>query len=156
MVDFGVNRTQDTVPNLPQVSHINTGHAKPVPKPEGGSEFKQKAVEIKGVRQPSESSTAKKMLEKALEDVEVYNGEEVGTFDGSIDELNQAIEEMNVVADNLKSDVRFQYNEELGEFVVSVVNSETNEVERTIPPEYLIKLKIKLKEHVGQLLDKEI
>jgi flagellar protein FlaG len=49
--------------------------------------------------------------------------------------------------------VRFEQNKETNDLVVKVVDSETDEVVRQIPPEELMKLSKRLKELKGNLVD---
>lgn len=52
--------------------------------------------------------------------------------------LQQAVTRMNDFVQNLQRDLRFEVDDELGRTVISVVDSETKEVIRQIPPETVI------------------
>ena len=72
------------------------------------------------------------------------------------EQLQQQLSLMNEQAANLVRSMRFNYVEETGKFVVEIVDLKTQEVLETIPPEYLIKLSIQLKEMLGLFLDRKL
>jgi flagellar protein FlaG len=72
------------------------------------------------------------------------------------EQLQQQLSLMNVQAANLVRSMRFNFLEETGEVVVEIVDLKTEEVLETIPPEYLIKLSIQLKEMLGLFLDRKL
>lgn len=53
-------------------------------------------------------------------------------------DLQQAVTRMNDFVQNLQRDLRFEVDDDLGRTVISVVDSETKEVIRQIPPETVI------------------
>ena len=72
------------------------------------------------------------------------------------EQLQQQLSLMNEQAANLVRSMRFNFVEETGEVVVEIVDLKTEEVLETIPPEYLIKLSIQLKEMLGLFLDRKL
>ena len=62
------------------------------------------------------------------------------------DSLNQALSPINVALD-------FEEREELEDFVVKVMNKETEEVIRQIPPEAMMKMAQRIQEMTGLLVD---
>lgn len=62
------------------------------------------------------------------------------------DSLNQALSPINVALD-------FEEREELEDFVVKVMNKETEEVIRQIPPESMMKMVQRIQEMTGLLVD---
>lgn len=54
------------------------------------------------------------------------------------DKLQQAVTRMNDFVQNLQRDLRFEVDDDLGRTVISVVDSETKEVIRQIPPETVL------------------
>lgn len=56
----------------------------------------------------------------------------------SAGELQQAVTQMNDFVQNLQRDLRFEVDDDLGRTVISVVDSETKEVIRQIPPETVL------------------
>lgn len=53
-------------------------------------------------------------------------------------ELQQAVTRINDFVQHLQRDLRFEVDDELGRTVISVVDSETKEVIRQIPPETVL------------------
>ncbi len=154
MVDFGINRTQENVPNLPNVNHTKQTQERAVEQAEKKL-IDEKPSEIKDFQKTDAATSAKEILESAVKDAEAAKVFEQTAFSGTQEELEDAVKEMNDVSRLAGSKLRFGYNQDIGEVVVEVLD-ENNNVERTIPPDYLIQLKLRLKEHVGQLLDREL
>lgn len=63
------------------------------------------------------------------------------------DATNKVLEQINIQLD-------FSYDKELNRMVVKVINKETGEVVRQIPPEEMLKIAKRMEEMVGVLLDK--
>ena len=72
------------------------------------------------------------------------------------EELGQAVEAFGGVVSTLNRGVRFQVDEGAGRLVAQVVDRDTNEVLRQIPPEEFLELASRLRDFVGLLLDIEI
>jgi len=89
---------------------------------------------------------------KTVEKQEKYANKSNGSSDNNVKtQLKEWTERMNRV---VKENVRFNFNEELGSIYVTVVNSKTNEVIRTIPSEDALKLSAIWKDTVGNIFDK--
>ncbi len=58
-----------------------------------------------------------------------------GKVQGDDKQLEQAISNINSYVQNLQRDLQFKVDTDLGKIVISVVDSETKEVIRQIPPE---------------------
>ena len=67
-------------------------------------------------------------------------------------QIKDWIERMNRV---VKENVKFNFNEKLGRIYVTVVDSNTHEVIRTIPSEDALKLSAVWKEAIGNIFDKK-
>lgn len=70
--------------------------------------------------------------------------------------LEKLAEETNDALQRLKSEIKFCLSKETDDIVVQIVNRETDEVIREIPPEELVELKNKLREINGFLCDKKV
>jgi flagellar protein FlaG len=57
---------------------------------------------------------------------------------GNRERLRQAVSEMNTFLQNLQRDLKFEVDTELGQTVISVVDSETKELIRQIPSEEVL------------------
>ena len=65
----------------------------------------------------------------------------------------ELLSQIKALTENGIYSVRFEKDSDNGNFIVKVVDSETNEVVRQIPPEELIELTKTLKELQGNLVD---
>lgn len=68
-------------------------------------------------------------------------------------QLERATDNMNKHVQSLKRDLHFSINEETGETVIKVVDSESQETIRTIPSEEFITVSQQLNKTVGMLLN---
>jgi flagellar protein FlaG len=67
-------------------------------------------------------------------------------------QLQEWVERMNSV---VKENVKFNFSEELGSIYVTVVDSTTNEVIRTIPTEDALQLSAIWKDAIGNIFDRK-
>lgn len=65
-------------------------------------------------------------------------------------------DQMNQVSSLLKTSLSFSVDEDTGERIITVINSDTKEVIRQIPPENMLKLIGNMKNVMGMLLDVEV
>lgn len=69
---------------------------------------------------------------------------------------HEIADQMNQVSSLLKTSLAFSVDEGTGRNVIKVINSDTEEVIRQIPPENMLKLIGNMKNVMGMLLDVEI
>lgn len=67
--------------------------------------------------------------------------------------IEQVAEELNKHVQNLKRDLHFSVNEDTGEVVIKVVDSESQRMIRTIPSDEVFNMREKLNESVGVLFN---
>jgi len=75
------------------------------------------------------------------------------------EEKKKLDEELRKMNDSLASSgkmLKFKYNEEANATYVEVIDSETQKVVASMPPEFLIDLSIKMKELIGMFIDKKL
>ena len=72
------------------------------------------------------------------------------------DEMRDLARRVGEVVSSLNRSVHFEIDDSSGQVVTQVVNRETREVIRQIPPEEMLSLSRRLREFVGLLLDIEI
>ncbi|MCD5406711.1 MAG: flagellar protein FlaG [Desulfotomaculum sp.] len=70
--------------------------------------------------------------------------------------LESAIEQANQILQIYRVNLNFQLHEASGEFLVQVVNSESKEVIREIPPEWLLDMVAQIRDAVGLLVDEVV
>lgn len=72
------------------------------------------------------------------------------------DELIHAVEEMNHVIDLVNKDLKFKLHEETERIMVKVLDRDSGEILKEIPPEELLDMLVSLKEAVGIFIDKYV
>jgi flagellar protein FlaG len=70
-------------------------------------------------------------------------------------ELQRGIDGLNSLAQSANRSIRFEVFEGLGHIVAKVVNSETGEVIKTVPPTEMLKTMKSIDEAIGVLLDEK-
>ncbi len=63
---------------------------------------------------------------------------------------------MNRFLETVDTQLRFQFHEELNEYYVTIVNSQTDEVVREIPSKRLMDIYAAMREFIGVLVDQKI
>jgi flagellar protein FlaG len=90
-----------------------------------------------------------KEQKKTEEKKEQYTEIDKSNFDKQADKLNQVMDLFNY-------SIRFTLDDESKRMVVKVVNSETDEVVRQIPPKEMLQLMNRLDQVVGVILDEKV
>ncbi|WP_410770661.1 flagellar protein FlaG [Fontibacillus sp. BL9] len=72
------------------------------------------------------------------------------------EELEKQAEKLNESIASTGKELKFKYNEEAKELYVEIIDSKTQEVLSSLPPEFLIDLSIKMKEMIGMFIDKKM
>ena len=78
-------------------------------------------------------------------------GQEGAQAEQAIDSeaLNGMVSDLNGLAQEMRRELRFAVDEDSGELVVKIIDSETDEVLRQIPPEEVLKMRERLAEAAG-------
>ena len=161
MVDFGVSRTSDTVPNLPKATPAHEVGKRLVEETSAKTLEGQRVDEVgekAKLMSGNNAAFVKEGLEKIYENADrKVEGAIATDLRKEIDkeEAEEVAREINEIADFVQSTVRFAYNEDLGVMVAHVFD-DAKGVERTVPPEVLINFRVKIREQIGQFLDKKI
>ncbi|AXH98475.1 flagellar protein FlaG [Sporosarcina sp. PTS2304] len=71
-------------------------------------------------------------------------------------EAKQLTEGLNTFLESVNVQLRFQYHDKLHEYYVTIVDSETDEVVREIPPKKLLDMHAAMKDFIGLLVDHKI
>ncbi|SHJ53727.1 flagellar protein FlaG [Desulfofundulus thermosubterraneus] len=74
----------------------------------------------------------------------------------TIQEVRDAVNRINETMELYRTELRFVLHEESGEIMVKVINAETQEVIREIPPEWTLKIVASVKRMLGLILDRFI
>lgn len=73
-----------------------------------------------------------------------------------LDDVKQAVHNLNTFIQPLQTNLKFQYHEDLNEYYVEVINPMTDEVIREIPPKKLLDMYAAMADFMGLLIDKKI
>jgi uncharacterized FlaG/YvyC family protein len=106
------------------------------------------------VRSPQ---TGPVLPEKAARPEKVVEADQVpaAPWAPSQSELSQVVDQLNHVMDRLNTRLRFGIYDGTEQLYVQVYDARTREVLKTIPPEKLLALRIRLRQAIGLLLDED-
>ena len=108
------------------------------------------------IAQEGVSINTPQVLEKEAD--EIQRAEQQTTVQevvASREAINDEVDVMNQVADVLNRELSFDVRDKTGEVFVRVVDKETGEVIREIPPEELVALSERIREAVGLIFEGE-
>lgn len=71
-------------------------------------------------------------------------------------EIDQVVQVMNEVMENSHRHLKFEFHDQLNEYYVTIIDQETNEIIREIPPKKLLDMFAAMTEFVGLMVDKKI
>ncbi|MEN2467472.1 flagellar protein FlaG [Ornithinibacillus sp. JPR2-1] len=71
-------------------------------------------------------------------------------------QIETAVDKLNDFIEPLKTSLKFQFHEELNEYYVAVVDPNTDEVIKEIPPKKILDMYAAMGEYMGFLIDKKI
>lgn len=91
---------------------------------------------------------------EAIENEKAIN--EAKDNDATSSTVKETVDEMNAFLQSMKRNLSFSIDEDSGEKVISVKDSETEEVIRQIPSEELVVLRKKMDDVVGILFDTKV
>lgn len=72
------------------------------------------------------------------------------------EEIKKKVESINKFLNSTNSHLKFTFHEELKEYYVAIIDEQTNEVIREIPPKKLLDMFAAMKETIGLFIDKKI
>ncbi|WP_281658513.1 flagellar protein FlaG [Halobacillus sp. Cin3] len=88
---------------------------------------------------------------------DVQEKREAYTFPaGEKEKLTQLTDSLNDIFQSLQTSLRFRFHDKLGEYYVTVVNNETDEVIKEIPPKKMLDLYASIAESIGIIVDHKI
>ncbi|MBM7854203.1 flagellar protein FlaG [Desulfohalotomaculum tongense] len=99
--------------------------------------------------QAGEAVGEKRFPEKALDMNRPWEEREEITRE----ELDKAVEQANETMKLYKTSILFKIHEKSGEYYAQVINADTKEVIREVPPEWVLDLVAHIREMVGLIVD---
>lgn len=110
-----------------------------------------------GVTQFRKSPDSSQLRQNFRKKLEAFNNPEASQREKlSEQQLQQAIDRLNKTMTTYNTELRFKLDKESGEMQVSVINSETKEVIRKIPPDKILQIVAHIKEMLGLIVDELI
>ncbi|MEW5919754.1 MAG: flagellar protein FlaG [Bacillota bacterium] len=108
-------------------------------------DFTQKTVVQESQRQDPKQKQQERVLGRE---------QPVGEWDGSrIEELDEALRKMNQTAETFNVSLRFRVHEETERIMVQVINRDSKEVIREIPPERVLNMVAQIQNMIGLFVD---
>ena len=87
---------------------------------------------------------------QSLQERKEYNQQELE------DEVRESVKDVNEIVDKVKEGLSFQIHEDTEELMVQVIDVNTDEVIKELPPEEMLDLKARINEMVGILIDEKV
>ncbi|WP_209121462.1 flagellar protein FlaG [Alkalihalobacillus sp. BA299] len=76
--------------------------------------------------------------------------------DKAIDDVLKKIDGVNEFLKSANTSLKFNLHEELNEYYITIVDQQTNEVIKEVPPKKLLDIYVAMKETIGLFIDKKI
>jgi len=86
----------------------------------------------------------------SLQEKKEYNQKELEK------EVKESVKDVNEIVDQVKEGLSFQIHEDTEELMVQVIDVNTDEVIKELPPEEMLDLKARIHEMVGILIDEKV
>jgi flagellar protein FlaG len=86
----------------------------------------------------------------SLQEKKEYNQKELEK------EVRESVKDVNEIVDKVKEGLSFQIHEDTEELMVQVIDVNTEEVIKELPPEEMLDLKARIHEMVGILIDEKV
>lgn len=104
---------------------------------------------LPGTVQTSPTAPAGRAEKEARAKQDPNNVHEVDKTDRADDKLSSVVSGLNDLVRDLQRELRFSIDEDSGDTVIKVIDSETDEIVRQIPSEELMRLRKHLEEAAG-------
>lgn len=114
------------------------------------------ALEINGVfpgSNPPESSHYSRSRQHSDVVRQQIQASQAETEPPTSEQLQQYLRELQTISSALNRRLRFDYNKELEQLVVKVIDATTDKVIKELPPEELQRVHIRIREAIGLLID---
>lgn len=95
-------------------------------------------------------------LQKELKSEKVIEQQDKQQDRPTKEQLEKVVRSMNDFLQPSTTHLKFEFHEQLQEYFVSIVDNDTNEVVKEIPPKKLLDMYAAMTEYLGLLVDKKI
>lgn len=116
------------------------------------------ALEITQVLQQQQAShgTARRVSHLEAQNRARQVAERLREQQPTTEDINRSVEELRRVSRSFNKRLSFNFNEELGQMVVKVIDRNTDKVIKELPPAELQRAHIRIREAIGLLLDETV
>lgn len=116
----------------------------------------KQAGDLNKVRSVSEPGTVQENKTRANHENTPLKPEKKKEKATPMEEVEKATRELNQYMDELKTSLGFSIHEKTKELMVNIINRDTKEVIKQIPPEELVTIREKMAELAGILLNERV
>ncbi|MCG8323946.1 MAG: flagellar protein FlaG [Thiotrichales bacterium] len=78
------------------------------------------------------------------------------SVDATGKQVGQVVDDLNIKLQNVRRELHFSVNKDSGRTIITVIDSETKEVIRQIPPEEVVALAEHFEQHSGLLMNAKV
>ncbi len=93
---------------------------------------------------------------RPVQKIDTPSPEHFQAMENTHSEIRKVVEDLAKISNSLNKRLDFHVIHDTNQVIVRVINSETNEVIRQLPPEALLRLHARIQEAVGLLFDETI
>ena len=93
---------------------------------------------------------------KKTAEADKATAEEVASQQNIRDNLESTVNQLNDIAQSIKRDLKFSVDDSSGQTIISVVDTQSQEVIRQIPPDYVLNVRENIESLKGILFSAEI
>ena len=114
------------------------------------------ALEINGVfpgGNPQETSHYSRSRQHSDVVRQQLQASQAETEQPTSEQVQQYLREIQTISSVLNRRLRFDYNEELEQLIVKVIDANTDKVIKELPPEELQRVHVRIREAIGLLID---
>jgi len=115
-----------------------------------GSQLLQRAERIENTTSYAEKGSEQQNIDASSDEVAI------ATKEIDRDEAQKIVESMNEFLGPTRTELKFQFHDKLDEYYVSVINPETDEVIKEIPPKKLLDIYASMAEFMGLIVDEKV
>lgn len=144
-----IGKVQDVVSAAAVIGAVTQTSSKPAA---GQEESQAASVFMSGQAEPEQEQPGVQDVVRAQADQkDAKEGEKQPLNE---EDMNQMMQELNELMDRINCNLQFKYHKEVNLFSVKMIDKNTNEVIKEMPPEEMIENMIQAKDWIGNFVDK--
>lgn len=116
----------------------------------------QKSLDSLAIKSRGAEKALKNELDSPKQGIEVQRPELLTAKEITKEQIAQEMETLNDVLVAADKNLRFRFHDETEQLYVELIDAKTLEVIKSLPPEYMLELSVKMKELIGLFVDERI